>query len=57
MTMERLYGHMKEALDFFGLRFHEMDQVEVRIVKGTLGDHSVTFFHADRTCSMTVPSD
>jgi hypothetical protein len=57
MTMERLYEHMKEALKFFDLSFHQMDQVEVRVVRGHLGDQSVTFFHAGRSCSMTVPSD
>lgn len=33
MTMEELYQQMKSALDFFGLRFHAMDKVEV-IIQG-----------------------
>lgn len=33
MTMQELYDEMKEALADFGLRFHEMDKVEVTIKK------------------------
>lgn len=41
MNAKQLYDRLKDALDFFGLRFHQMDQVEVRIT--ALG---VEFHHA-----------
>lgn len=31
VTMQELYQYMKDVLDHFGLRFHEMDKVRVGI--------------------------
>ena len=31
MTAEELYEHMKDALDTFGLRFHQKDKVKVKL--------------------------
>ena len=49
MTMDFLYGEMKAALKFFELSFHEMAEVEVRIVK-----RSVVFRHNGRELHVTL---
>lgn len=33
MTMEELYQEMKDVLKFFGLSFHEKDQVTIKLVE------------------------
>jgi len=43
-TMADLYVEMKEVLEFFGLRFHDMELVTVRFVEG-----GVEFSHNNQT--------
>lgn len=36
MDMKDLYCEMKDAIDYFGLRFHEMDKIEVKVEEGKI---------------------
>ena len=49
MKCSELYEEMKEALNFFGLRFHEMDQMEIDAYDGY-----VIFRHGKRSITVTV---
>lgn len=52
MTADDLYAHLKESLDFFGLRFHEMHKVAVSI-KGDF----IKFSYADLSIEVLVPNE
>jgi len=48
--MSELYQEMKDALDYLGLRFHQMDQVEV-----TLRGHCIVFSYGGRSVTLVLP--
>lgn len=50
MTMEELYREMKDALDYLGLRFHQMHAVEV-----TLCGDRICFTYGGRSVSVALP--
>lgn len=50
VTMQDLYDEMKGALDYLGVRFGQMDQVEVSRLDGGL----VEFSHGGRTASVQL---
>jgi len=51
MTVDEMYQDMKRALDFFGLRFHEMASVSVYIA----GDKLVYAYNGE-TISVSLPT-
>lgn len=48
MIMKNLYEEMKDALDFFGLNFKDMDKVQV-----SLADDGLCFTYNDRIIVIT----
>lgn len=49
MKMSRVYEEMKTALEIFGLRFHQMDLVDIEI----RGDW-LYFTYEDNACAVRV---
>ena len=52
MNMQTLYDEMKEALAYFGLKFHQMGEVEVRI-----SDCEIIFSHGIRHIAITCKKE
>ena len=52
MSADDLYTHLKESLNFFGLRFHEMHKVAISIN----GDF-IKFSYADLSIEFLVPNE
>lgn len=50
MNMDELYREMKDALDYLGLRFHQMNQAEV-----TLCGDRLCFTWNGRSVSVAIP--
>lgn len=52
MTMEDLYLEMKDSLKFFGLRFGDMQSVQVKVK-----DDSIVFSCGGRTISIDMKDE
>lgn len=50
MNAEQLYQEMKDALDYFGLSFHEKDKMVV-----TIEGNQIVFSYNNRSISVTIP--
>lgn len=49
VTMEDLYGEMKDALKYLGVRFHDMHNVKVKIE-----DNKLVFSHWGKSIAIDI---
>ena len=52
-TMSDVYAEMKDVLKFFGLSFHQMDQVTMQIVELN-GEFFLCFTHGSRIIHVAI---